>query len=226
MADISSIAGTTGTTTTTNSNSVLGKDDFMKLLIAQMQNQDPLEPMENTEFAAQLAQFTSLEQLTNLNENITDSINTNYLLTQSVSNTMTAALIGKEVKLDTDSIPVVGQSSVGIGVNLPSDAKTVTIKIYNEYGTLVKEIADENLSSGDNKLSWDCTDNNGNKIANGTYTYKVEATSGTGSDMTVSSFIWGTIDSVKFTTDGTRLVVGGTEYLLSDISEIFNTPTN
>ncbi len=226
MSDISAVNSTTNNTGTTGSKSVLGKDDFMKLLLTQMKYQDPMNPMESTQFASQLAQFSSLEQLSNLNTNVTKSMDTNYILTQSINNTMTAALIGKDVKLSNTEITLNGQSKVGIGIDLPSDAKTVTIKIYNEYGTLVREIENENLVQGENKLSWDCTDNNGNKITNGVYTYKIEAISNTGSKLTAESYLYGTIDGIKFTDNGARLVVNGSEFLLSDILAIMNTKTN
>jgi flagellar basal-body rod modification protein FlgD len=200
----------------------MGKDDFMKLLLAQMKYQDPMNPMDGTEYAAQLAQFSSLEQLTNLNENVSKSMDTNYLLTQSINNTMSAALIGKQVKLNSANLTVNGQSSIGIGVDLPSYASKVTVKIYNEYGGLVNELDYNNLSAGENKLSWNCTDNNGNKVTNGAYTYKVEATSSNGSSLTATSYTWGTINSIKFTENGGKLVVNGVEYSLSDVYEIMN----
>ena len=92
-------------TNTTQGKSELGKDDFLKLMIEQMKNQDPLSPMEGTEFTAQLAQFSSLEQLSNMSDSLEQSINANYQLTQAVNNTMTAALIGKEVKLEGTTFP-------------------------------------------------------------------------------------------------------------------------
>ena len=222
MSTVGAVNNTNTSAGSAYSSAVMGKDDFMKLLLAQMKYQDPLNPMESTEYAAQLAQFSSLEQLANLNENVTKSMETNYFLTQSINNTMTAALIGKEVKMGNESITVNGQGSIGIGVDLPANAKSVRIQIFNEYGSLVKEVEHKNLLQGENKLSWDCTDNNGSKVVNGKYTYKVEATSNSGSAMTVKGYTWGTIDSIRFTDEGAKFVVNGSEYNLSDIIELLN----
>lgn len=222
MSTVGAVNNTNTSAGSAYSSAIMGKDDFMKLLLAQMKYQDPLNPMESTEYAAQLAQFSSLEQLANLNTNVTKSMEANYILTQSINNTMTAALIGKEVKMGNDSVTVNGQGSIGIGVDLPSNAKSVIVKIFNEYGTLVKEIEKKDLLQGENKLSWDCTDNNGSKVANGKYTYKVEAVSNTGSAMTVKGYTWGTIESIRFTDQGAKFVVNGTEYNLSDIIELLN----
>jgi flagellar basal-body rod modification protein FlgD len=98
MSTIENIAsGTTGSTTSNTSDlektNAIGKDDFFKMLIAQLKNQDPLNPADGTAFAAQLAQFSSLEQLTNLNTTLT-SQNQNYA---NLLNVQSVNLIGKEV---------------------------------------------------------------------------------------------------------------------------------
>lgn len=202
--------------------SELGKDDFLKLMITQLKYQDPMNPMESNEYAAQLAQFSSLEQLANLNENVTNSIDANYYLTQSINNTMTATLIGKNVKLATNAINNNGQESVNLGYTLPSDASSVSINIYNEYGNLVRTIESDQKNEGDSKLSWDFTDNDGKKLNNGNYTFEVVATSMNGTDMTINNYLVGAIDGVKFTEDGTQLMIGNVAYNVAQITEIFN----
>jgi flagellar basal-body rod modification protein FlgD len=199
----------------------LGKDDFLKLMIQQLKNQDPLNPLDGTEYASQLAQFSSLEQLTNLNSSITKSMDINYMLTQSINNTMVATLIGKEVKIDGNNISAVGQEKIDLGYNLPTQAKSVTVKIMDSNGTVVKMI-DGSVEAGTCKVSWDLYDNNGIKVRNGEYTFEVEAYNMAGEKMTIPTYKVGLIDGVRFSDKGSMLLVGGAEYSISDILEILN----
>lgn len=200
----------------------MGKEDFLKLMLAQLQNQDPLNPMEGTEFASQLAEFTSLEQLINLNKAMDTSINADYFLSQSINNTLAATLIGKEVKLSGNSFQNNGGENTTLGYNLSTQASSCTIKIYNESGQLVKTIENAPKSSGDNKLIWDYYDNDGNRVPEGKYTFKVEAKDSNDNLISYSDYVLGKIDGVKFTEMGTMLVVNGANYYLSEIMEIYN----
>jgi len=200
--------------------SVLGKDDFMKLMLQQLKYQDPLNPMDNSQFSAQLAQFSSLEQLANINKALENSINANYVLTQSVNNTMTANLIGKEAKFGGNSLVNNGQISAIIGYTLPAEAREVSIKIYDQNGKLVKTISGTDNKSGDRKVEWDFTDDEGKKLPEGNYTFKVEGTNFKGEEMSITSYKWGKIDSVKFSEEGTKIISNNVEYIISDILEI------
>jgi len=112
---------------------VLGKEDFLKLLVEQLKNQDPLNPMESTEFTAQLAQFSSLEQLTNMNE----SLEYSQLYQSSINNAQAVGFIGKTVKATGDSINVKDGISNQIQFDLARDAETVNIHIYDSSDNLV-----------------------------------------------------------------------------------------
>ncbi|HET56055.1 MAG TPA: flagellar hook capping protein [Ignavibacteria bacterium] len=211
-----------GTPQYNDSHGIMGKDDFLKLMIEQLKNQDPLNPMDSHEFAAQLAQFSSLEQLSNINTSLRESIDSNYLLAQSVNNTLTATLIGKDVKFESNVLHNQGENTARIGYNLPANAKSVTINIYDESGKIVRTIEGKGITKGDHKLSWDFTDNDGRKLANGKYTFKVEVESNGQEQLSANVFQYGTITGVKFTESGTKIMIDNIEYYLSDILEILN----
>lgn len=200
----------------------MGKDAFLELMIAQMKNQDPMDPMDGTEYAAQLAQFSSLEQLTNLNDAVNKSIDADYYLSQSINNTLTATLIGNDVKLSSPTLHNIGQENAEFGYKLNLDAASVKVEIFNENGALVKTINKQNVSNGDHKLSWDFFDDNGNKMPEGNYRFKITAVDGKNADLAVATYGVGTIDGVKFGESGTTLIVGGIEYSLADVLEILN----
>jgi len=221
-----SVSGVTTATSTTSGSSSMGKDDFLKLMIEELKNQDPMNPMDGTQYASQLAQFSSLEQLSNLNDTMTASAATNSTLTQSINNMMVSNLIGKETKLSGSDIVLNGQSSIDLGYNLPSQASSVEVNIYDSNGALVKTIDSSKLSSGDSKLSWDLTDNNGNKVSNGNYTFNVTAADASGNSITTSLYKYGTIDGVKFNSSGTVVLIDGAEYGISEIAEITNSSTS
>jgi flagellar basal-body rod modification protein FlgD len=210
----------------TQSNSEMDKDAFLKLMIAQLQNQDPLEPLDGTDYSAQLAQFSSLEQLQNINDNLNMSLDANYLLSQSVNNTMTASLIGQDVKIAGDTVTYEGQDTTSIGYDLIAPAHEIEINIYDSNGGLVKTFDDLDTNAGQYKLSWDFTDNNGNGVAVGDYRVEVEATTLSLDEMEVAQYFIGTIGAVRFSAEGTTIVVNGLEYDISEVFEVIGSDDN
>lgn len=220
MVDGITSAGTSGVEYATQKKSDLDKDAFLKLMIAQLQNQDPLEPLDGTDYSAQLAQFSSLEQMQNINETLNRSLDANYLLSQSVNNTMTANLIGKEVKIAGNTVLNEGQSSTTFGYDLLADAQEVSIVIKDKNGAPIKNFENVNTEMGQHKLSWDFTDNEGNKVSGGEYTVEITGKSLGLNDMEIAQYFVGTIDGVRYSANGTSIVVNDLEYEVSEIFEV------
>ncbi len=223
VQSLSSVLANTSSSTNspqTASTPVLGENDFLKLLTMQMQNQDPMNPMSGTEFASQLAQFSSVEQLTNINAELAQSISSNSVLTQSINNDLAATFIGKDVRATTNSFQYSGTGSTKLGYNLPSAANTVTVSVTDGAGNVVKTIQSAPTGSGDQSFTWDGTDNSGNQVGSGAYKFSIQATDSTGASITASPFIYGNVSGVRFKSDGTVFVVDGMEVPLSDILEI------
>jgi len=213
-------ASSTANSAQSGTTPVLGEDDFLKLLTMQMQYQDPMDPMSGTEFASQLAQFSSVEQLSNINTELGQSLTANSVLTQSINNDLAATFIGKNVQATTNTFTYPGTGSTQLGYNLPSTADTVTVSVLDSSGNVVKTIQNAPTGSGDQKFTWDGTDDAGNQAGPGTYTFSVQAKDSSGASITASPCIYGTVSGVRFNSSGTVFVIDGTEVPLSDILEI------
>jgi flagellar basal-body rod modification protein FlgD len=200
--------------------STMGKDEFLKMLVTQLRYQDPMNPLKGTEFAAQLAQFSSVEQLTNLNTQMETSLQANSTLTSSINNALAATLIGKQVRAAGDTFKYSGQEQIKLGYSLDQNVKTVEVKILDAGGGVVRTLRTNETLKGDHTLTWDGKDENGNLLAQGQYTIKVEALNTSDAAVNATSFVYGTISGVRFKADGTVFIVDGAEIPLSYVLEI------
>jgi flagellar basal-body rod modification protein FlgD len=212
--------GPTQFTASTSTQGALGKDDFLKLLVSQLQNQDPLNPMDGTQFASQLAQFTSVEQLANINSTLQTSISASQLLNQSISNALSTTVIGKEVRATGSTFNYSGTGTMKTGYTLPSAAVTAQVQILDSKGNVVRTIQNTGVAAGDTDVTWDGLTDSGVQAAAGTYTTKVTATDASGASITASPFFYGIVSGVRFKSTGTVFVVDGQEINLSDILEV------
>jgi flagellar basal-body rod modification protein FlgD len=199
-----------------------GKDDFLKLLTMQLKAQDPMKPYDNQEFAAQLAQFSQLEQLSGIRDLLEEQINMNQLLTQTMANSALPGMLGKNAKAMADSVSFDGENSVPFGFNFQSQANSAEVVIKDSAGHAVRTIklSGTDLSSGEHKLAWDGRDDNGNKLPADKYTFAVTAHNSGGSSYSADTFTYGTIQAVRFKAEGTVLVMNGVEIPLQNILDV------
>jgi flagellar basal-body rod modification protein FlgD len=191
------------------------KDMFLRLLVKQLQYQDPMNPVENTEFTAQLAQFSSLEALTDMNDSIEQM--TKY---QNSMNSMQAvSFIGKKVSASGNTINYTGGDS-SIDFNLESLASEVDVTIYNSQGTVVRTIEMQNVQKGDIKCTWDGKGDNGESLGPGTYYFSIKATDYSGVAVKTSTYANGTVTGVRYDNGMIYLQVGDKEVSLADVTEI------
>jgi flagellar basal-body rod modification protein FlgD len=191
-------------TETKKNNNELGQAAFLELMITQMKNQNPLEPQDNSEFVAQLAQFSSVEGLERLNKNFTSFMSTNALQASS--------LVGRSVSVETDKSTLLAGGLVSGMVNLDYTTKDTKISIYDEVGSLVQSIPVGELSKGENVFRWDGQniEINGklldwkapdNGAAVGVYRFEVTATQN-GKAESLKTSLSANVNSVSINEDG------------------------
>ncbi len=198
----------------------LGKDDFLTLLTVQLQNQDPMSPVDNADFIAQLAQFSSLEQLENINTNLQNGIDLDLLLTQVLNNTAAAGLIGKTIVAEGGEVYLNESGSSEIAFDLASAADHVVIRITDESGVVVQTLRQDDLGEGRNHVTWDGEDALGHRRSEGTYSVEVEAYDAEDNPIDVTPLLVGEITGVRFDDGEARLLVAGLELGIGEIVEI------
>lgn len=197
--------------------SELGKDAFMSLLLTQMKNQDPTNPLKSHEMAAQLAQFTSLEKLNNINEGIDNLRKDNA----PSHNFQALALIGKTVTMDNSKITRTDEAEThDLRFNLPQDAQKVTLDIKDANGNVIRKMEIKNLKAGPNALTWNGKTEEGATAPKGDFTLNVEAVNSAGKKLAVQTKADGIITGVNFTAQGAQLLMGKQVITMADVKSI------
>jgi flagellar basal-body rod modification protein FlgD len=194
----------------------MGKDDFMKLLVAQLEHQNPLEPLSGTEFTGQLAQFSAVEQAFKTNENLQSIRDSNVQLNSSLALNM----IGKQVEADGNQISLGSAGSSAISFSLGNQAAQAEIMVYNSAGDFVTKITQENLAAGRHKVVWNGQDSNGIPVPIGNYNFQVIAKDAGGEDVAVTTYTQGLIDGIGYEGGKIYATIGDRRVPVDSITEI------
>ena len=200
----------------------LDKDDFLTLLMVQLQYQDPLDPADNTEFIAQLAQFSSLEQMTTLNENFTEMLETNDTIATAVSNSMIVGSFGEYATIETSQFVYDGDDDALISVIFDDDVATGTLILYDEDGEAVDVRSLGAFEAGQHTFSWDGVNILGEQVEAGIYSISIEAYNSSEEAVSVTTLYSGVIDGVAYD-DGELIVdVDGIMVSFDDVWSIID----
>jgi flagellar basal-body rod modification protein FlgD len=211
-----STTSSTGSATSSSTDAVGSQDYFLKLLVAQMNNQDPLNPMDSAAMTSQLAELNTVQGIQKMSTQL-DSL----LGDVSTSQTYQASsLVGRAVLVPGTSLALADGQAVG-GVNLAADADDVTLTIKDSTGTVVKTEDMGKQSAGIVNFVWDGSTTSGAAAAAGSYTFSVAATTA-GTKVDASTLSAGTLESVTPGTSGAQVFVSGVGNVqLSQIAQIF-----
>ena len=208
MLDTSSIQALSSTGSTTQTavaaapKQTLGQDQFMNLLIAQLKNQDPLKPVDNSQLMAQLAQFSQLQET----QQMAQSLNT-FIAQQNTANaTNLVTLLGKHVTTNGSTFALTSGTPTPISYTLAANASTTTVQILNASGVPVATWTGTNQSAGAQNLQWDGKDGSGNTLPTGSYSFSVTAKGANGTAVPVTTQTTGVVRSINYDGNGPVLV--------------------
>jgi flagellar basal-body rod modification protein FlgD len=201
----------------TAGNDKMDKDAFMKLMIAQMKHQDPTNPMQSHELAAQLAQFSSVEQLQNVNKTL-DEMKESQKPTESFQ---ALNFIGKAVSGDSSKlVRVKNDKTHDFSYTLSADAKDAQFKVRNSAGEIIRTIDLKDLKKGPNNYTWNGLDERGQPAPAGEYQFFLDATAANGAKLAVKTDFDGVITGLNYTPEGPVLLVGTQSIKLKDVKKI------
>jgi flagellar basal-body rod modification protein FlgD len=192
----------------------MGKDEFLKLLTFQLQNQDPMNPMEQNKLTGELAQFSQLEQLSNLNKKFDEGNKTKAMEDKFYA----ASFVGKKIVTSGSTIQLKQSGDPGdVLFKLEGDASKVMVRILDEKNNVVGEIWKEGMSQGSHQLTWDGVALDGAPAVKGIYRAQVKAWDGVGNEIGTRTEATGIVQSVTFDEGEPVLTVNGQKVYLRDV---------
>lgn len=194
----------------------LNKDAFLKLFVTQLKNQDPVNPMDNKEQLAQLAQFSTVERLTNISkamDGLTETVNAMVGLN--------AGYIGKSVMAKGFGVSKDGSEISSVNISFPAACKSVYVDIYDKDGGLIRSVDLGGMTAGDVDFKWDGKDKDGNVAEDGQYNIAVRAETPKGKKVLATTEVSGKIKAVNMAGGQHILELeDGRKVLLSNVTRV------
>ncbi|MDR0305789.1 MAG: hypothetical protein LBI42_03015 [Chitinispirillales bacterium] len=209
-----------------NADTSMGKEDFLRLLVTQLQYQDPMSPLENHEFVAQLAQFSALEvgqntgdAITELQKAFNENMHYQMMASQSIANSSAMSLIGKEVRMLQPVTDWSGKAGDKVPINVHlGNNKEAVVEIKDAEGEVVRTLkVSEKDAENSATIHWDGKDNGGQYVKSGKYRVEVQ---GSDKDASLYCFVQDAVEGVRFTSDGVLVKIGGSEISLSEVLDV------
>jgi flagellar basal-body rod modification protein FlgD len=212
-------AAASSTTADSSSSNALSQlsgnfDTFLQLLTTQLQNQDPMSPMDSNQFTQELVEFSGVEQQINTNSDLETLIGQGT----SAAGSTAVSYLGKTVTV-TNGNAALQDGSADWTYALATDAASSTLTVTNSTGQTVLTQAGE-TGSGQHDFSWNGEDANGDQLPDGVYTLSVNASASDGSAVTAAVASTGTVDEVNMTGTTPLLMIGPMGVPISSISAV------
>lgn len=195
------------------------KEQFLQMLVAQISNQDPLDPMDNKDLVAQLAQFTSVEQEIETNRHL-ENLEEMFAAKDKIS---ISGIIGKHVTADSNNFYADGNGfPAPIPLNLENNAEKVKISLINSAGRSIREINLDKINQGTQFIEWNGRNDAGYPLPKGDYQIKVEAVDDSGKSINCSNKISGVVTGIEFNGKDPAMIINGAKIKSSHIVSINN----
>lgn len=217
ISEISSqVSPTTSTAQTGDSNSIVNQEEFLTLLVSQLQNQDPLNPEDPSEFTSQLTQFSSLEQLVGMNDGLDD------LASLQNQNTLISAtsFLGNNARMIGDDLTIESGDACQIYYDLPRDSTLTSMNVYDAEGNLAAVVDLGRQSAGEQAFQWNARDEQGETVADGAYRFEITAQDANGTAITSGTSFTGQVTGVRYSAQGTMFEINGKEYPLANLISV------
>lgn len=195
----------------------MGQDDFLKLLVAQMRNQDPTNPMQSQEMAAQLAQFSSLNQLIGMNATLASQAQASQTIADAVNLNTATATLGRTVMAFGNQVAVGADTAPEVTVDVGGTGGRATVTLFDAHGY---PVASDRVGVIGGGLQTIALGPNASALPPGAYTYQVTFDGVSGSAAQVTTYTVGTVDSLQATSSGPVLTAGPLSIPLSSVSAI------
>lgn len=196
------------------SGNALSSLDFMHLLVVELQNQNPLEPMSTTDMASQLTQMTMAQQLTEINA----AMEANVTMSQSINNTAMLALVGRSVTVAGNEVHVADGAVSGTMINSTAPG-SATVRILDSDGNEVASYVRQ-VTAGLSELDWDGLLNNGESAGDGAYTVSVTVTDADGETVASTVLMTGPVRGLRYDKGLAVVNVFGQEFFVSEIYQV------